>query len=82
MQIYPYCGCRLSPLVVYKWAEFRKRYNPTALLYPICISTNEKPENKFDSGWYTEGQVEYQLETNWLKGAKFANFRPISKFEG
>ena len=29
-----------------------------------------------------QGQVEYQLETNWLKGAKFANFRPISKFEG
>ena len=33
-----------------------------------------------------QGQVEYQLETNWLKGAKFANFRQnfrsISKFEG
>lgn len=53
-----------------------------AHLYTTYISTNEKPENKFDSGWYTEGQVEYQLETNWLKGAKFANFRPISKFEG
>ena len=30
---------------------------------------------------YIQGQVEYQLETNWLKGAKFAKFDQFRQFE-